>query len=315
MAETARSRAGRAVPRGRLRPEAARRTSARGPGLPEHLLRRHVEPRLPDHLPPLQRHRRRGVRAGVPAAQAGAAGAAGVRRAAADARIADAGPRVRRVRLLGLVRVGLHQRRDDAPAGGHGSASRGARSPRSARGDRRRRDVRQPGAAGAVRRRDRRRRRREPDSGSGGCAAADARPTGSAGRTGDPARLLHPRVLRRALRGQRHDRGVRAEARHRRAGDGEEGGGEVHRAARSAGDVDLHARHRVRLAVPDRGRARLREPVPLLLGRLQLPAGARLSRRSHPAARGRRPPALGAAPAWCRSRCATTRRSIGSCAA
>ena len=40
----------------------------------------------------------------------------------------------------------------------------------------------------------------------------------------------------------------------------------------------LHARHRVRLALPRRGRARLREPVPLLLGRLQLPAGARVSR-------------------------------------
>ena len=150
-------------------------------------------------LPPLQRHRRRRVRAGVPAAQAGAAGAARLRRAAADARVADAGPRVRRVRVLGLVRVGLRQRGDHAPAGRHGSASRGARSPRSARGDRRRGDVRQPRAAGTVRRRDRRRRRREPDSGSGGCAAADTRSTGSAVRTGDPARLLHPRALRRAL--------------------------------------------------------------------------------------------------------------------
>ena len=57
--------------------------------------------------------------------------------------------------------------------------------------------------------------------------------------------------------------------------------------ARSAVDADLHARHGVRLAVPDRGRARLRQPVPLLLGRLQLPARARVSRRSHPRARAR----------------------------
>ena len=91
-------------------------------------------------------------------------------------------------------------------------------------------------------------------------------------------RVLHSVVLRRALRRRRHDRGVRAEAGHRRAAGREEGRGEDHRPPRSAGDVDLHARHRVRIAIPDRSGARLREPVPLLLGRLQLPAGARLSR-------------------------------------
>ena len=47
----------------------------------------------------------------------------------------------------------------------------------------------------------------------------------------------------------------------------------------------LHARHRVRLALPHRSRARLREPVPLLLGRLQLPAGPRVSDRADPRAR------------------------------
>ena len=47
----------------------------------------------------------------------------------------------------------------------------------------------------------------------------------------------------------------------------------------------LHARHRVRVALPHRGRARLRQPLPLLLGRLQLPAGAGVSRRPHPRAR------------------------------
>ena len=36
-------------------------------------------------------------------------------------------------------------------------------------------------------------------------------------------------------------------------------------------DRHLHARHRVRVAVARRGRARVRQPVPVLLGRLQLP--------------------------------------------
>ena len=72
-------------------------------------------------------------------------------------------------------------------------------------------------------------------------------------------------------------------ARHRRAADGEEGGGQERRSARSAGDLDLHARHGVRLAIPDRSRARLRESVPLLLGGIQLSARPRVSRRSDPA--------------------------------
>ena len=54
--------------------------------------------------------------------QAGAAGAAGVRPAAADARVADAGARLRRVRVLGLVRMGLHERRVDAAPGRHRAA-------------------------------------------------------------------------------------------------------------------------------------------------------------------------------------------------
>ena len=111
------------------------------------------------------------------------------------------------------------------------------------------------------------------------------------------ARLLRPVVLRRALRRRRDDRGVRAEGRHGRAAGREEGGGQERRSPRSAGDVDLHARHRVRLAVPDRGRARLREPVPVLLGRLQLPAGARVPGRPDPRAR--------------RARRGRTRRSAG----
>ena len=39
----------------------------------------------------------------------------------------DAGLGLRRARLFGLVRVGLHERRDDAAAGGHGAAGQRAR--------------------------------------------------------------------------------------------------------------------------------------------------------------------------------------------
>ena len=74
----------------------------------------------------------------------------------------------------------------------------------------------------------------------------------------------------------------RAARRHRRAAGRAEGRAQDHRGRRSAGDQHLHARHRVRLALPHRGRARLRQPVPLLLGGLQLPAGARVSDRSDP---------------------------------
>ena len=68
----------------------------------------------------------------------------------------------------------------------------------------------------------------------------------------------------------------------RRAADRQEGGTRDDRRGRSAGDEHLHARYRVRIAVPRRSRARLREPVPLLLGRLQLPAGPGVSGRSDP---------------------------------
>ena len=44
-----------------------------------------------------------------------------VRRAARHARVADAGPRVRHLRVLGLVRVGLHERADAAAARRHSS--------------------------------------------------------------------------------------------------------------------------------------------------------------------------------------------------
>ena len=76
---------------------------------------------------------------------------------------------------------------------------------------------------------------------------------------------------------------VRAARGHRRAAGREEGGAEDDRGGGSAGDDHLHAGDRVRLAIPRRGRARVRQPVPVLLGRLQLPAGARVSEGAHPA--------------------------------
>ena len=115
---------------------------------------------LPDDVPAVQRPGRHRLRARLPARQAGTGRAARVRRAARDARVADAGARFRRDRVLGVVRVGLHERPDDAAAGRHAAARGGSRLPPPAGRDRRRRDVREPRAAGAVRRRDCRRRGR-----------------------------------------------------------------------------------------------------------------------------------------------------------
>ena len=59
-------------------------------------------------------------------AQAGARRLLGAARAARHDRVADARPRFRRLRLLRLLRMGLHQRRDDAAAGGARAARRRA---------------------------------------------------------------------------------------------------------------------------------------------------------------------------------------------
>ena len=58
--------------------------------------------------------------------------------------------RLRRGGVLGVVRVGLHERPDAAAAGGTAAARRGAHASAPARGDWRRGDVRESGAAGAV---------------------------------------------------------------------------------------------------------------------------------------------------------------------
>ena len=100
------------------------------------------------------------------------------------------------------------------------------------------------------------------------------------------ARFLRAVVLRAAVRRRRHtDRLRRRTWRGRRADAGPQSRRPHHRRARSAGHEHLHAGDRVRIAVPRRSRARLREPVPVLLGRLQLPAGTLVSGRPDSAAR------------------------------
>ena len=138
------------------------------------------------------------------------------------------------------------------------------------------------------------------------------RPRRSAAAAGHRARLLRAVVLRAAVRGRRHADRLHRARRRRRAAAGREGGGEDDRRARSAGDQHLHARHRVRVAVPRRSRPRLRQPVPLLLGRLQLPAGPRVSRPTASCSSRARRARIRAASAWCRSRSAITRTSSGS---
>ena len=144
---------------------------------------------------------------------------------------------------------------------------------------RRRRHVRQPRAAGAVRRRDRGRRGR--GAGARRCARAVSRRHRSR-RPAAPARAASAASTSRRSTSRTTAMTARWPG-TRRAGAGSaaagaESGAEDDRRGRSAGDQHLHARHRVRIAVPDRGRARLREPVPLLLGRLQLPARPAVSR-------------------------------------
>ena len=138
------------------------------------------------------------------------------------------------------------------------------------------------------------------------------RPRGSLRAPRVGAGVLHAVAVRRALHGLGHDSRVRAARGKRRAGRGEKGGGEERRAAGSAGDVDLHPGHRVRIAIPRRGRSRVREPVPLLLGRLQLPARCARSRPIGSSSWRARRARMRDVPGWCRSRSAITRRSTAS---
>ena len=119
--------------------------------------------------------------------------------------------RLRRARVLGVVRVGLHERPDAAAAGRPAAVRRGAGRPAPAGRDRRRRDVREPRAAGAVCRRDRRRRRRSARAGarrraSRAAAGRDELLDRLAGERG----FYVPSLYDVRLRHRRHDRGLRS---------------------------------------------------------------------------------------------------------
>ena len=144
-------------------------------------------------------------------------------------------------------------------------------------------------------------------------AAADRPRRACCERLAARARLLRAVALRRAVRAPTA-RSTRFEPRRRRRAP-------PCRCARPRcqptdavdppATTHLHARHRVRLAPARRGRARVREPVPLLLGRLQLPARARVPGRPHPGDRRRPRGRTRTGSASCRSRSAITRRSSG----
>src|SRR6185436_12843087 len=106
-----------------LHAEDARRPAPRRALFPQYVLRRDVESRPPDHLQALQRRRSHRLRARFPARETGTGGADLRPRAAGDARNADAGAGLRRLRLLRLVRVGLRERAHDAEAGGPAAPS------------------------------------------------------------------------------------------------------------------------------------------------------------------------------------------------
>ena len=108
-----------ACPRSRLRPQAAWRPAARRARVSEHLLRRDVEPRASRRSTGSSTSWTTWCASGCscrPKQELQAQLDSGA--PLLHARVADAGPRLRRPRLLRLVRVGLHERRVDAAAGG-----------------------------------------------------------------------------------------------------------------------------------------------------------------------------------------------------
>ena len=300
--------------RNRLRQKAARRSPARRAGVPQHLLGRDVEPRLPDGLPPVQRRRRHRLRA-----------RSSCRRSRSSRSCRDAGRRcvtlesqtpvgdfdvvafsvsfewdyvnvLTLLRLAGIPRYAAERTQRHPLIVIGGAVTFVNPEPLAlfadviAAGEG---EVLVPGLRARVPRGDRPRRPAAP-----ACARA---------------RFLRPVVLRAAVRRRRHA------DRLRRCEPGVDAPLPVRKAAlKTTEAVDppatehLHARHRVRLALPRRSRARLREPLPLLLGRLQLPAGPRVSDRPHPAARRGGAGAFEPRRAWCRSRSAITRTSSGS---
>ncbi len=250
---------------------------------------------------------RRGLRARLPARRRGPRRARAARRHAADQLRDRARPRpLRRGRLLGLVRERLPARAADAAHGGHPAARGRPRDRRSAGGARRRGAVPEPGAAGALRR---------PDRGGRGRGAGAAADGGAAGRADPRAGLEHARPRRTA---STCPRATRCATTTTARWPPTTGPGPVVRqrgwpgkmAAAAVRDPD--AAHRDVDEVHGRDLARLSLHVPLLLGGLQLPAGARLL-----APADRRPRARGAARTRTRSgssrpRSATTPRSTAS---
>ena len=146
---------------GRLHPQVARRPAARRAGIPEHATssgcRTSVSRPSTGSSTPTNASSASGCSC-RPKQELAACSAR--REPLAHARVADAGPRVRRLRLLRLLRVGLHQRRHMLRMAGLKPRADRRHRLRSAGGDRRRRDVREPGTARAVRGRDRGRRSR-----------------------------------------------------------------------------------------------------------------------------------------------------------
>src|SRR5688572_2708988 len=111
---TARARSRAPVEGGWIRAQAARRQASRGPGLPEHVLRCNVESRLSDCVQTVQLGSRHRLRTCVSAAQKRAGCPAGVQNTSDYRRVANTGGRLRRVGVLGVVRMGLHERPDAA---------------------------------------------------------------------------------------------------------------------------------------------------------------------------------------------------------
>ena len=256
--------------------------------------------------------RRHRLRALLPAAEAGARRAVGGEDAAAHARVPDSGQRLRHRRLLGVVRVGLRQRAHAAAPGRHSALRRGAVAAPSADGRRRRGDVRESRAAGAVRRRDRRGRGRS----AGARPAPRRRRRDRTARPAAPARRANAASTSRRstnpVRRRRHAGRHTGARRRRRAAAGAQGGAQGDRRGRSAGDQHLHARHRVRLALPrSRSSAAARTcaasagPATTTCRSAPFPPTASSSCRARRAC-------TRAASAWCRSRSAIIRRSSAS---
>ena len=285
------------VPRARLVPGGAR--------VAEPLLRRDVEPRASRPSTGCSTARPTWCASGCSCRTTRTLGARAHGQPARELRVRDAAPRLRRDRLLDLVRERLPARAADAAAGGHPAARARPRPARPARDPGRRGDVPEPRAARALRRRHRRGRGRGARAAHDG--GAPRRRRTRAGPRVAPAegRLLHPDALRGPLPRGRHRRGLRRPGAH-------------HAPARLAGRHGLpavgdpHPEHRDVDEVHGRDLARLPVHVPLLLGRLQLPAGARLHPRRARGARARGARRSRTRSASSRPRSATTPRSTAS---